>query len=47
MLDAHGCAGPTGLRGVLAATGLDTRLFVGGDYELIWLEWLALPLAVI
>jgi hypothetical protein len=45
MLDTHGCAWPAVLRGVLAATSLDTGLFVGGDYELIWLEQRALPLA--
>ena len=45
MVDLHGSAWPTGLRGMLAAAGLNAALFIGGDHEFIIFQGLFLPLA--
>src|SRR6188472_1448562 len=45
VFDVHGGAWPAGLGGMLAATGLNARLFVGGNHELILLQRAALPMA--
>src|ERR1051325_4420188 len=44
MLDMHGSARTATLRGVFAATSLNAGLFIGGDYELVILQRLVLPL---
>jgi len=44
MLDVHGSAWTTALRGMLAATGLNAGLFIGGDHEFIILQRPVLPL---
>lgn len=45
VFDVHGGAGAAVLRGMFAAAGLNTRLLVGRDDELIRLQRLSLPLA--
>jgi len=45
VLDMHGSARPTTLRGMLAAAGLNAGFFIGGDHEFIILQRSVLPLA--
>jgi hypothetical protein len=45
VFDVHRRPWSAVLRGMLTATRLDTRLFVGGNNKLIFLQCTALPLA--
>ncbi len=41
----HGSAWPAGVRGMLAAAGLNAGLFICGDHEFVIFQCAALPLA--
>src|SRR5260370_32176405 len=46
VLDMHGSVWPAGVRGMLAAAGLNAGLFIRGDHEFVILPCVSLPLAV-